>query len=187
VRGENYRVVLNGYEQYLEKAIVSQDGNNLSILYDEDKDFDLHRYNKKVKVKIICPRLSDVRLLGAISGNISGFEEDELYIRLDGASELELDADVYSLDVKLSGAAELDITGTGKELNANISTASFLNTYNYKVENVTLKASGASKARIFASESLNIDASLVSEVKYRGGAKVSKVKSSSFSNVKEDQ
>ena len=53
-------------------------------------------------------------------------------------------------------------------------------------EIVKLKASGASKARVYASEELMIDASLVSEVKYRGGAKVSTVKSSSFSNVKED-
>jgi phage shock protein PspC (stress-responsive transcriptional regulator) len=186
VRGEKYRVVLNGYEQYLDKAEVSQDGNSLSIRYDDDEDLDFNRYNRKVTVKIMCPNLSDARLLGAISGNISGFEEDELYIRLDGASELDLDVDVYALDVRLSGAAELDITGSGKEVNANISTASFLNTYNYMAENVTLKASGASKARIYASEELKIDASLVSEVKYRGGAKVSKVKSSSFSNVRED-
>jgi phage shock protein PspC (stress-responsive transcriptional regulator) len=186
VRGEKYRVVLNGYEQYLENAEVSQDGNRISIHYDDGEDIDLHRYNRKVTVKIMCPNLSDVRLLGAISGNISGFEEDELYIRLDGASELDLDVDVYSLDVRLSGAAQLDITGSGKEVNANISTASFLNTYNYMAEDVTLKASGASKARVYATEELRIEASLVSEVKYRGGAKVTKVKSSSFSNIKED-
>ena len=147
---------------------------------------DLHRYNRKVQVKIICPRLSDIRLHGSIAGNISGFEEDELYIRLDGASELNLDADIYALDIRLSGAAELEVVGTGKEIKANISTASFLNTYNFKAEEVTLKASGASKARIYASEKLKIDASLVSEVKYRGGAEVTSVKSTSFSNVKED-
>ena len=187
VKGEKYRVVLNGYPQYMEKAEVSQDGNRIIIRYDNgDNDFDLHRYNRKVTVKIMSPSLSDVRLIGAVAGSMSGFEEDEMYIRLDGASELDLDVDVYSLDVRLSGAAELDITGTGKELNATISTASYLNTYNYMVEDVTLKASGASKARVYASEELRIEASLVSEVKYRGGAKVSKVKSSSFSNVKED-
>ena len=186
VRGEKYRIVLNGHEQYLENAEVSQDGNSISIRYNDGDDLDLHRYNRKVTVKIMCPNLNDVRLLGATSGNISGFEEDELYIRLDGASEIDLDVDVYSLDVRLSGAAELDITGAGKELNANISTASFLNTYNYKAENVTLKASGASKARVYASEELKINASLVSEVKYRGGAKVSTIKSSSFSRIKED-
>jgi hypothetical protein len=146
----------------------------------------LHRYNRRVSIKIMTPNLSDVRLSGMITGNVSGFEEDELYVRLDGATELELDVDVYSLDIRLSGAAELDITGAGKEINANISTASFLNTYNYMAEDVTLKASGASKARIYASEKLKIEASLVSEVKYRGGAKVSLVKSSSFSNIKED-
>jgi phage shock protein PspC (stress-responsive transcriptional regulator) len=186
VRGETYRVVLSGSGQELKNAMVSQDGNTLSIKYDSEDELNIHRYNRKADVKIMCPNIADLRLLGAISGHISGFEEDELYIKLDGASEVELDADVYSLDVRLSGAAELDITGSGKEMNAIISTASFLNTYNYLAENVTLKASGASKARIYASEKLNINASLVSEVKYRGGAKVSKVKSSSFSNVKED-
>jgi phage shock protein PspC (stress-responsive transcriptional regulator) len=186
VRGETYRVVLSGSGQELKNAMVSQDGNTLSIKYDSEDELNIHRYNRKADVKIMCPNIADLRLLGAISGHVSGFEEDELYIKLDGASEVELDADVYSLDVRLSGAAELDITGSGKEMNAIISTASFLNTYNYLAENVTLKASGASKARIYASEKLNINASLVSEVKYRGGAKVSKVKSSSFSNVKED-
>ena len=186
VKGEKYRVVVTGSSQYLDKAQVSQDGNRIVIRYDDEDNFDLHRYDRKVMVKIMSPNMSDVRLLGAVAGRMSGFEEDEMYIRLDGASELDLDVDVYSLDVRLSGAAELDITGSGKELNANISTASFLNTYNFMAEDVTLKSSGASKARVYASENLKIDASLVSEVKYRGGAKVSKVKSSSFSNVKED-
>jgi phage shock protein PspC (stress-responsive transcriptional regulator) len=186
VRGDNYRVVLSGLDQYLEKTDVAQDGNNISINYDSDENLDIHRYNRKVLVKIMCPNLNDVRLLGSISGDVSGFEEDEMYIKLDGASEIDLDADVYSLDVKLSGAAELNITGTGKELNAEISTASFLNTYNFLSENVKLKASGAAKARIYASEELKIEASLISEVKYRGGARVSTVKSSAFSKVKED-
>jgi phage shock protein PspC (stress-responsive transcriptional regulator) len=186
VRGDNYRVVLSGLDQYLEKTEVSQDSSNISIRYDSDDNLDVHRYNRKVTVKIMCPNLSDIHLLGSVSGNISGFEEEAMYVKLDGASEIDLDADVYSLDVKLSGAAELNITGTGKELNADISTASFLNTYSYLSENVTLKASGASKARIYASEELKIEASLISEVKYRGGAKVSTVKSSAFSKVKED-
>ena len=80
----------------------------------------------------------------------------------------------------------LELTGSGKEMDVNISTASALNSYNYSAEDVTLKASGAAAAKVYATETLTIDASLVSDVKYRGGAKVSKVKSSSFSSVRED-
>ena len=186
IRGDEYRVVLNGYDQYMELAEVSQDGNELWIKYDDEEDLDIHRYNRKIEVKIICPNIEDLRISGSTIGTVSGFEEDELYVRLTGASEIDLDADIYSLDVRLSGASQLDITGQGNGFTANLSTASFLNSYNYKAEDVSIKASGASKARVYASEKLNIEASLVSEVKYRGGAKVSKVKSSSFSNVKED-
>ncbi|MEN8247464.1 MAG: PspC domain-containing protein [Bacteroidota bacterium] len=186
IHGDEYRVVLDGYQSYLDASRVEQEGNTVSIRFDDDDEFDLHRYNRRIDVKIICPNLKDVRLLDAVTGHISGFEEEELYIRLDGASDIKLDADIYSLDIRLSGASQLNVTGSGKEINANISTASYLNTYNYDAEIVKLKASGASKARVYASEELKIDASLVSEVKYRGGAKVSTVKSSSFSNVKED-
>ena len=52
---------------------------------------------------------------------------------------------------------------------------------------VQLKKLGCvTEAKVFATETLSIDASLVSDVRYRGGAKVSKVKSSSFSSVRED-
>ncbi len=185
VKGEEFRVVLHGYSPYIEKSVVEVEGDELIVNYNDD-DYDLHRYNRKVTVRIVCPSLESLRLLEATTGSVSGFEEDELFVKIDGASELDLDVDVYSIDIKLSGAAQLNLTGKGKEVNVNMSTASYLNAYNYMAENVTIKASGASKARVYATDNLSINASLVSEVKYRGGAKVNKIKSSAFSNVKED-
>lgn len=186
VRGDQYRVVLDGYDQYLEKARVELRENRLLIQYDSDDELDLQRYNRKVKVKIMIPNLKDLRLGGSADGDVSGFEEDELYIRLDDAASLDMDADIYSLDVRLAGASSLELTGAGKEIDANVSTASSFNSYNFSAENVTLKASGAAEAKVYATETLTIDASLVSDVRYRGGAKVSKVKSSSFSSVREE-
>jgi hypothetical protein len=186
VRGDEYRVVLSGYSQYLEKADVNLTDNNLAIRFDTNDDFDLNRYSRKVNVKIITPNLKDLRLGGSASGDVSGFEEEDLYVRLDGATELNLDVDVYALDLRLSGAASLDLTGTGNEMNADVSSASSLSSYNYLVKHVKLKASTAAQAKVYASETLEINAGLVSDVKYRGGAKVTKVKSSTFSNIRED-
>jgi len=185
VKGEEFRVVLNGSSSYIENSDVTVQDDELIINY-EDEESDLHRYNRRVDVRIICPSIEELHLLEATTGSINGFEEDELYIKLDGASDMEIDVDVYAIDIKLSGAAQLSLTGKGKEVNIIMSTASYLNSYSYKAENVTIKASGASKARVYATDNLSIDASLVSEVKYRGGAKVSKTKSSKFSNVRED-
>ena len=187
VRGEKYQLALSGPRKYIGKTRVTQSGSRLVIDYTNDKDFDIHQYNRKVKVKIITPHLNDVRLLSATSGDINGFEEDELYIRLDGAANVDFDGDIHSLEVKLSGASQLYLTGTGVNLTADVATASFLGAYSFIAKNIDLQASGAAKARVYATEKLTIDASLVSDVKYRGGAKVTKVKSSAFSNVQEEE
>jgi phage shock protein PspC (stress-responsive transcriptional regulator) len=55
VRGDEYRVVLNGYYGYLDKANVSTNENTLEIGYMSDDEIDLNRYNRKIKVKIITP------------------------------------------------------------------------------------------------------------------------------------
>lgn len=186
IKGDEYRVVLDGYDQYLENTRVRLRDNKLVVDYDTDDNIDIHRYNRKVKVKIVTPSVNDLRLSGSAVGEASGFEEDDLYIRLDEAASLDLDADVYSLEIRLAGASKLDLTGAGKEMDVTVSTAAAINSYNFSAEDVTLKASGAAEAKVYATETLTIDASLVSDVKYRGGAKVSKVKSSSFSSVRED-
>jgi hypothetical protein len=93
---------------------------------------------------------------------------------------------VYSIDLRVTGASQLNLTGKGHEVNAEVSTAASLDTYDFEAEIVKLKASGAATVKVYASETLQINASLVSDVKYRGGAEVTKVKASSFSNVRED-
>lgn len=185
VQGDEYKVVLNGAERYIAQTGITKISKTLRVTYNEKK-VNIHRYNNKLEVKIVCPHLSDVRFSEAVKGDVSGFEEEELLVKLDGASEANMDMDIYYLEVKLSGASKLDLTGKGKELSARVTTASLLNSYNYQVENVKLKTSGAAKARVYASEDLTIEASLISDVKYRGGAKVTKVKSSAFSRVQED-
>ena len=184
VQGDVYRIVINGYEQYVSESEVSLEGNMLQIQYG-DNDFKPHSYNQRMSVKIICPNLEQIRLKGATTASIRGFEEDEIYVKLTGATELILDADINSLDVDLSGASRLDLVGRGTDLNADLSTASYMDSYGFKVKNAKVKASGASKVKVYASEILDIKASLISEIKYRGEAKVISDKSSSMSNIVE--
>ena len=184
VQGDEYRIVVSGYEQYVSESEVSLDGNALRIQYG-DNDFAPHGYNQRMSVKIICPNLDQIRLRGATTASIRGFEEDEMYVKLTGATELILDADINSLDVELSGASRLDLVGRGADLNAELSTASYMDSYGFKVKNAKVKASGASKVKVYASEILDIKASLISEVKYRGEARVISDKSSSMSNIVE--
>jgi phage shock protein PspC (stress-responsive transcriptional regulator) len=184
VQGEEYRVVVTGYEENVDATDVLLDGNELIIRYG-DNNFEPHRYNRRMNVKIICPELKEIRLKGAATGSILGFEEDEVYVKLTGAAELILDADIHFLDVDLSGASRLDLVGRGEKLTVDLSTASYLDSYGFKVKNARIKASGASKAKVYASEILDIKASLISKIKYRGGAEVISDRTSSMSTIEE--
>lgn len=184
VYGDNYRVVLEGSQRFLDQCNVSQDADELSVDYNQD--YDLHQFNRRVVVKIITPKLSKIRLRGATKGDVSGFEADEMTVDLAGAVDATVDADIYTMTVEMKGASKLELVGSGNELDADVSTASYLSAYSYKVKDATIRATGVSKAQVYASNTLNIHASLVSEVEYRGGAEVNISDTSSLSHIEKD-
>jgi phage shock protein PspC (stress-responsive transcriptional regulator) len=163
VQGDEYRIVVTGRQEYVDTANIEKIDQQLLINFAGEVR-DLHRNDRRMSVKIICPNLNNIQLKGSSNGSIRGFEEESMFIKLTGAAELILDADIDEVAVELSGASRLDLVGVGNDLMAQLSTASYLDSYGFKVENAEIKASGASKVKVYASELLEIKASLISEV-----------------------
>ena len=88
-----------------------------------------------------------------------------------GACESEIDINMEEVDIDLNGASKLRLTGRGNELRADISAASQLEAYRYRVRNATVEATAASTAEVYVTESIDMHTNLASEIKYRGGAK----------------
>ena len=180
VQGDEFRLIVAGTEEYVKNTVLAEDQGTLNISYSGD-EYDAHRYNRRLEIKMICPNINEISLRGSTMARVRGFDEDNMDVVLKGATELILDADIEHINIDLSGASRLDLVGRGSEIDAELTTASYLDSYGFQAEYGKVRASGASKVKIYASERLEIDASLISEVQYRGGAEVIKNKSSSSS------
>lgn len=184
-KGDEYRVVLSGSQYKMEEIEVFEKDGVLRVGYDED-DIDLYNGYRKLKLRIIMPNLTKLDIKGATVGNIAGFEEEKMYIRLSAASELTIDSDVNFIEVKLSSASSLILIGKGDLLEAKLSSAAQLDAYQFDAQNVTVRVSSAAKAKVYATETLSIRASTLGNVRYRGGASVTRKNTSSLGNISED-
>ncbi len=184
-QGDEYRVVLSGQEHKMQEIDVSEQNGVLNIGYNKD-DIDLYKGYRKLKLRIIMPNLTNLNIKGASVGNIAGFEEERMNIRLSAASEITIDSDISYINVNLSSASTLDLIGTGNTVEANLSSAAQLKAYKFNAQHVSVKVSSAAKAKVYATETLSISASSLGDVKYRGGATVTKRRASSLGNISED-
>lgn len=184
-QGEEFRVALSGKQYKMDEIEVTEKDGVLVVAYKEE-DLDMYNDYRKVKLRIIMPNLTSLSIKGATVGDIAGFEEEKMYLRLSAASELTVDSDINFLEVKLSSASTLNLIGKGALLEANLSSAAQLDSYKYNVENVTVKVSSAANAKVYASETLSIKASTLGDVRYRGEASVTRQSTSTLGNISED-
>lgn len=184
-QGDEYRVALSGKQYKMDEIEVTEKDGLLRVAYKED-DLELYSDYRKVKLRIIMPSLTSLTIKGATVGDIAGFEEEKLYVRLSSASELTIDSDINFLEVKLSSASTLNLIGKGDLLEATLSSAAQLDSYKYGAQNVTVKVSSAANAKVYASQTLSIKASTLGEVRYRGDASVTRQSTSTLGNISED-
>ncbi|MCF6352314.1 MAG: PspC domain-containing protein [Cyclobacteriaceae bacterium] len=184
-QGDEYRVVISGQDHKINEIKVAETNGVLTVAYDED-NIELYKRYRKLKLRIIMPKLTNVTIKGASVGDIAGFEAEKMNIRLAAASEITIDSDINFMIVNLTSASRLNLIGNGKVLEAKLSSAAQLDAYKFNVQNVSVKVSSAASAKVYATETLSIKASSLGDVKYRGGATVTKSKASSLGHISED-
>lgn len=172
--GEEYRVTIVGSEDDVDEVVVLQDGDELVIRYDKESYDIRERKRSDVKVKILMPNLNNLSLSGVTKSRVSGFDGEKLEIELSGASYCTVDSDYQQIDASISGASELELRGEGQELAVEINGASKLSASNFMVNYADIRARGLSNAYLYVTDQLHLDASMVSNVKYKGGAELVK-------------
>jgi len=180
---DEYTVRVKGRD--LDDVYLRNRGNKLEIEYKNDwtwwEDKDWGEPDKYVY--ITTPTLESLELLGACEGEISGFRNSNMEISMTGASDLRADIDPDFLDINLTGASILKLDGHGDRLDVKMEGASKLEADDYRADKVKVRARGASKATVFASEEMDITADGVSTVRYRGTNNV-RIESEGLSTVK---
>ncbi len=116
--------------------------------------------------------LEDIKVKGAGKLSFQGFEQDEMEIDLIGAIEAEGEVSAKNLTIDLTGASSLELKGSGGFLEATATGASSIKAYNYEVKEAIVEARGASSARVFVTEKLEITKGIASSVSHRGEPQV---------------
>lgn len=185
-QGDEYSVRLEGDDDKLDEVYVKQEGDELEIRYGKDWDWWKNANRKrKVKVFIEMPRLEYLKVSGACEGDVRDFDNSDISFDIIGASQVWAEISPKYLGLDLSGASKLILVGDAKELEVDLIGASELDAFNFSVEDVDVNASGASSAKVYASNELSADASGASSIRYRGSARVSS-DSNGLSSIKRD-
>ena len=183
-REDSYHVEVKGREKNLDKVYVKKLDNVLSVEMDVDKmGYLKSTKDKPISVYISLPELNSVKGWGACDFDIADFRSQEFYLSLAGASSADINIDSDDIEVRLKGASSANFSGKTKNIDADIAGASGLDTYDLVARSASIEASGASSAKVYAKEKLNIEASGMSSVRYKGSPEVSIINESGLSSV----
>jgi hypothetical protein len=181
-QGESYSVVItidDNLQQYLQ---VSQTGDTLKIGF---KPGMLSLRNATMRAQVVMPELTGVGASGATQVRLAGFESGrDLRLDISGASTVRGQIDSGDLRADISGASRLELSGQGEDGSINVSGASQANLANFVMQNVTVDASGASRAEVHASGRLDAEASGASTVLYSGDPTLGRTNTSGAGTIR---
>ena len=170
-RGNDYTVEVRGSDNEKSRYSIYTQGETLVIDYDDDRNNFWKRKNFgdfKIEINITMPELREIDAAGGGKIRFRGFDEEEVKIKLTGAVEANAGIDARNLTVEMTGACSLDLAGSGDYLNADITGACGLSAYGYEVREAEVQAHGASTAKVYVTEKLEIEKGMASTVSHRG-------------------
>lgn len=174
-KGDEYAVEMNGPESERKRYNVYVSGETLVIDYDDNNKFFWKKNllsDREMRITITMPELRELDMMGAGKVRFSGFDEDEMDIKLTGAIMADGDIHADNIQIDLTGASMLDLSGNGRFMKADIVGASGLRAYGYEVARCIVEAHGASSAKVNVTETLEIDKGIASSVSHKGNPEI---------------
>ena len=143
-------------------------------------------------LEIECSGASNLNMTGSFSNEIeidlSGASDidynggaEKLNADISGASNLNCNGDFKTLKISCSGASNAEIEGKGQKADYDCSGASNIEAKNFTVRTAEVQLTGASKAKVNASEDIYHDVSRGSKMTYYGDAKLNN--KNSYNNI----
>lgn len=168
--GQNYKFILSGINSYNSsiKVNIASSGNNAVIETDDNVIGDF-RLDTDEQTGIITLSADKKTMYSKINCTIT-INAAVNYVETGGAAVIEYNApeNADNVEVKLSGACSMTAAGTADKAVYELSGTSVLKADGLAANEVTVNASGASKAEVHANSVLNAEASGTSVIKYSG-------------------
>ncbi len=136
------------------------------------------------EIYVTGKHLNQITTNGASKVTVTNIlEADTLSIDATGASDVIASVKTKVTDITVSGASGVILDGSTETLQGTVSGASALKAYKL-ISNVTnITASGASNAKIYATQKINANATGASSIKFKGDPKEVSAEASSSSSI----
>jgi len=177
------------------EVIIQADSAIMPYIVTGVKDGELKIYNKdmilynntnnnKILVTITTPSLLKLESSGACDVKINDLKTDKFKVSLSGACDLTGNFECNVLDFESSGASDAKLKGKVKNCNIELSGASEIKAFELVANKIKIEASGSSNIDITVEDSLDVDLSGSSELRYKGEPKSIKQSISGASEIK---
>ncbi|MCI4670167.1 MAG: DUF2807 domain-containing protein [Bacteroidia bacterium] len=174
--GGAFKIVLHKGKEY-DVSITSENEKWLPHIRTEVKNGILHvKYDKKswaftknIKLDVTAPEIRWINVSGAAELDTEDpIVGEELFVKISGAGDLDIDARVGVFTAQLSGTGNLDIEGNTDNANFKISGIGNIDADDFKAKHVSAKISGTGNAEVYASKSLHAKISGAGNISYKG-------------------
>ena len=180
-----FSVKIETDENLQEYVLASEDHGILHIRREGNTRLDA---TGKIKVYVSAPVFNSLAASGAceIVGENQLMATGDIDIDVSGASNARLNMKAPKITAGMSGASHLALKGETRDFYIKGSGVSHAQSFDLLSENAYVDVSGASSAEVFASVTLDADASGASDIRYKGVAKATAQKSGGASITKVD-
>jgi hypothetical protein len=189
-RADSYSVLVSTHDNLVTRLDLSQSGKTVMVRLKPGS-----YTNAKTEVSITMPALERLEVSGASQGNVKGFQSTgDFALTVSGASRVEIDMESGKTTLEVSGASKItgqlkaqdtgitasgasrcEISGTAGNTRFNVSGASQSITGNLLLQSAAVEVSGASKAVINTTGTLDVNVTGASTLEYYGSPTLGKV------------
>jgi len=164
--------------EFIETNVVS---GKLKVHFTKNKNISC---NDAVKIHITTADLNKFDLSEAskvvLNNALSTYDFE---LEMAGASNFEGEVNVTSGDIELRGASTAKINGTAMDAFVELKGASTLRKYEFEIETLDVRLSGASTAFLTILNSMSVELSGASTLNYKGDPVISHINTSGASNI----
>ena len=176
------------------EVVIEADSAIMPYIVTEVKDRELRIYNKdiigfynfknnKILVTITTPSILELESSGACDVTINDLKTDMFKVSLSGACDLIGSFECNVLDFESSGSSDSKLRGKVKDCNIELSGACDIKALDLEVDSLKIEGSGSSNVEITVQNSLEVELSGASELRYKGEPKYIKTDMSGVSNL----
>lgn len=163
-QGKEYAVVVRTDENLLDKIDVKTKGDMLVV-----KSGNAMRPSRENHLYITVPEFTYLELNGANTLKTSGtIRAEKLDVRLNGASELTMDAEIDYLNVQINGAGEAYFVGVANDLKLQVNGAGEFHGLEMEAIKADVQINGAGECDLSVDKLLIASINGVGELNYLG-------------------